>query len=159
MHWRAWVVIPYQVRSYQTYLNDQSKRQPMFESRNPLSSQVISNTRLKRSRMFQVSPLVVIPYQVRSYQTYAPTGWFGYRWRVVIPYQVRSYQTNPLINGRKRPSPESRNPLSSQVISNLWILLPCPTRKQSLVVIPYQVRSYQTYWEHEKNHPSYRKGS
>ena len=40
--------------------------------------------------------LVVIPYQVRSYQTMAVTSLLDVTvLLVVIPYQVRSYQTPP----------------------------------------------------------------
>ena len=61
---------------------------------------------------------VVIPYQVRSYQTWANSvGCWISRTKVVIPYQVRSYQT-PLPTLEKEFAQTSRNPLSSQVISN-----------------------------------------
>ena len=61
---------------------------------------------------------VVIPYQVRSYQTVELVlNWTSSRQRVVIPYQVRSYQT--LSPYRKAQTAGlGRNPLSSQVISN-----------------------------------------
>ena len=63
---------------------------------------------------------VVIPYQVRSYQTKFVTGRkaAGGSLEVVIPYQVRSYQT--LLNCAAKACPYLH------------------------VVIPYQVRSYQT---------------
>ena len=62
--------------------------------RNPLSSQVISN---QCHRLRTSSPkLVVIPYQVRSYQTTGQGRGEGIPRPVVIPYQVRSYQTTRL---------------------------------------------------------------
>ena len=114
---RLWVVIPYQVRSYQTMpyiciVVDHKNR------RNPLSSQVISNRCFPAGANRQTA-VVVIPYQVRSYQT--PKGPVKERegsGTVVIPYQVRSYQT-----------PFKK--LQAHVF-------------QYVVVIPYQVRSYQT---------------
>ena len=70
-------------------------------------------------------------------------GWY---WqiakKVVIPYQVRSYQTHATVNNPSSTT-TSRNPLSSQVISNLSSKVPSRLRPW-LVVIPYQVRSYQT---------------
>ena len=61
--------------------------------RNPLSSQVISNL-AARNLEHLTFLLVVIPYQVRSYQTGRWSAGRDSRWTtVVIPYQVRSYQT------------------------------------------------------------------
>ena len=91
---QALVVIPYQVRSYQTYTLES-----MFAScmvgRNPLSSQVISNEFPKK-------------------------GLYGCSYgNVVIPYQVRSYQTEHGVQDSEGREGVGRNPLSSQVISNL----------------------------------------
>ena len=85
------VVIPYQVRSYQT--------------------QVVAPV------VGQVVALVVIPYQVRSYQTFLFMI-SQVRKYVVIPYQVRSYQTKGKNAKTRWQEFCSRNPLSSQVISN-----------------------------------------
>ena len=63
------------------------------QCRNPLSSQVISNKKYLPKGFTKFIPLVVIPYQVRSYQTYPPLIIMG----IPVP---------------------CRNPLSSQVISN-----------------------------------------
>ena len=136
------VVIPYQVRSYQTTWTWPAK----WPAKNSL---------------------VVIPYQVRSYQTQLVATIIKLRSQVVIPYQVRSYQTGKSRNPSKRER-EGRNPLSSQVISNILYLTflrrstgfcrnplssqvisnlcfaPKPPRHGWKVVIPYQVRSYQT---------------
>ena len=64
-----------------------------MDSRNPLSSQVISNVDGKTSKpLFPAR--VVIPYQVRSYQTAGQQSNLQRAINeVVIPYQVRSYQT------------------------------------------------------------------
>ena len=132
------VVIPYQVRSYQTHdlLEETGKgrcsRNPLSSQvisnssdfsdksdsarRNPLSSQVISNNLssvLKRWQSHRRNPL---SSQVIS-NACEPKDKGSGKSRVVIPYQVRSYQTN------RRPAASAvraacRNPLSSQVISN-----------------------------------------
>ena len=62
-------------------------------SRNPLSSQVISNI-LNFPGIPKNFLTVVIPYQVRSYQTRGPFERGTGTRPVVIPYQVRSYQTD-----------------------------------------------------------------
>ena len=115
------VVIPYQVRSYQTKKLG-GKWDADSRCRNPLSGQVISN-RLTREGICQLSRSVVIPYQVRSYQTAEAQGLtVGEYLGVVIPYQVRSYQTKEKAEFRQN-NIDCRNPLSSQVISNqkkLW---------------------------------------
>ena len=99
------VVIPYQVRSYQTHVRFRQIPLPVLT--------------------------VVIPYQVRSYQTGTPDRQDSARHfaGVVIPYQVRSYQTDAFPDCIGSPDAVSRNPLSSQVISNLWpaaLIWPCP---------------------------------
>ena len=64
---------------------------------------------------------VVIPYQVRSYQTGTELTNSKLCPTVVIPYQVRSYQTYLIMRKCTRIQNFRRNPLSSQVISNLGI--------------------------------------
>ena len=89
------VVIPYQVRSYQTHVMKLFMTLQVLLRRNPLSSQVISNLRAEAAEA-----------RLREAQ-------------VVIPYQVRSYQTENLPPAERRPCVVCRNPLSSQVISNV----------------------------------------
>ena len=111
--------------------------------RNPLSSQVISNFR-EVPESVEARARVVIPYQVRSYQTRKAAEQNRPKtYSVVIPYQVRSYQTGMGLLTLPAGSPARRNPLSSQVISNGTRRR--KQRKPLGVVIPYQVRSYQTY--------------
>ena len=88
-----------------------------IQGRNPLSSQVISNKAWNTGHEGGIA--VVIPYQVRSYQTllWVP-GRSDPAFCVVIPYQVRSYQTNNFPFHPYQLPEKSRNPLSSQVISN-----------------------------------------
>ena len=134
-----------------------------IDCRNPLSSQVISN--LTWTCLKWAALRVVIPYQVRSYQTDVPDWKLHAGGYVVIPYQVRSYQTNHW-HCRFMGNCKSRNPLSSQVISNIELTWKAslgtsrnPLSSQVIsngigvpiiwnvvwrVVIPYQVRSYQT---------------
>ena len=110
------VVIPYQVRSYQT-----SKREREAELRAAAASQSLIKSghikHLEAESSLAGSAFVVIPYQVRSYQTREFPSEGAHLRAVVIPYQVRSYQT-------------------------AWLTgIPIKTTQ---VVIPYQVRSYQT---------------
>ena len=110
----------------------------LASSRNPLSSQVISN-KLTQACL-QLDCRVVIPYQVRSYQTEFLGAQASHAGYVVIPYQVRSYQTSMTLLS-SQPTTVGRNPLSSQVISNKGNIM---FQASNFVVIPYQVRSYQT---------------
>ena len=88
------VVIPYQVRSYQTSCQQRDILNWHEMSRNPLSSQVISNKAETEYNTAKKDYEVVIPYQVRSYQTGFACQSIGADYLdVVIPYQVRSYQT------------------------------------------------------------------
>ena len=113
------VVIPYQVRSYQTQEEAFKFRNQLVASRNPLSSQVISNLATQPAGSPALRRGVVIPYQVRSYQT---------KRSCVRKPRKRSFGRNPLSSqvisnsrapDRKSPARRSgRNPLSSQVISN-----------------------------------------
>ena len=157
------VVIPYQVRSYQTRSEREFLRK--LSDLVVIPYQVRSYQTLRQARRYAArASRVVIPYQVRSYQTRAHPGEADEGGAVVIPYQVRSYQTqilyylekisgrNPLSsqvisNRKEKPFSElkrlkRRNPLSSQVISNLNQSWEFPLFQS--VVIPYQVRSYQT---------------
>ena len=113
---RHGVVIPYQVRSYQTDKKTHEKSMQL-KSRNPLSSQVISNLTYTMAYMVGCN--------------------FG---RNPLSSQVIS-------NGRPKFLPPfrkmGRNPLSSQVISNKAPILGA-RGNYVCVVIPYQVRSYQT---------------
>ena len=87
--------------------------------RNPLSSQVISNATQPAGSPALCCGSVVIPYQVRSYQTLPSLEKeFAQTMGVVIPYQVRSYQTSNSLMLIRLPLGSRRNPLSSQVISN-----------------------------------------
>ena len=161
------VVIPYQVRSYQTVRLISRAVRCACSCRNPLSSQVISNLPVfgpsarpdgvvipYQVRSYQTSSSislsdnlsdVVIPYQVRSYQTsWPPEKLPVLSGQVVIPYQVRSYQTTRAWSLYHKTLMVGRNPLSSQVISNPAGYQKSHPQRVGGVVIPYQVRSYQT---------------
>ena len=100
------VVIPYQVRSYQTHNMRITAMRKRMQRRNPLSSQVISNQAL----------------------TFLPSSFLL---PVVIPYQVRSYQTSFNAARKQAKAAERRNPLSSQVISNV-VSAPGNSREQEM---------------------------
>ena len=112
------VVIPYQVRSYQTQAILIACQSLDQARRNPLSSQVISNS----SSFFRM--------QLHIQKSRNP-----------LSSQVISNRASLAI---KPDWQSSRNPLSSQVISNVPFQLVSDTRQIVEVVIPYQVRSYQT---------------
>ena len=90
---------------------------PRLRGRNPLSSQVISN-RVADIIIGGPDELVVIPYQVRSYQTASsPGGSCRYcPGRNPLSSQVISNRTFRATNLEEKLA--RRNPLSSQVISN-----------------------------------------
>ena len=88
-----------------------------LKRRNPLSSQVISNKANRRPEQ-PTATTSRNPLSSQVISNLSPSGWYSVKGHsVVIPYQVRSYQTFNLADChpcRKR----RRNPLSSQVISN-----------------------------------------